>query len=70
MTNIYIFHIAIFFPKLLSSGQLEEKNLNFIVMQKFDIDLERIFLQHKKKFKLDTIVTIGLLALERLETMH
>ncbi len=28
---------------MLASGFLEEKNLNFIVMPKYDIDLEKLY---------------------------
>eukprot|EP00347_Sterkiella_histriomuscorum_P024208 403331935 len=58
------------FPKLLVNGFLEDKKLNYIVMPKYDLDLERLFIQNKRKFKLETIVTIGLQVLERLEIMH
>lgn len=66
-TNILL---AALFPKLLVNGYLDDKKLNFIVMPKYDIDLERLFVNYKRKFKLETIVTIGLQALERLEIMH
>jgi serine/threonine protein kinase len=58
------------FPKLLAHGYLEDKNLNYLVMPKFDIDLERLFMMHKRKFKLETVVVLGLQLLERLEIMH
>jgi len=35
--------IANWYPKLLANGHLEDKSLNFIVMPKYDIDLERLF---------------------------
>jgi serine/threonine protein kinase len=66
----YIIYIAILFPKLLTNGYLEDKKLNFIVMNKYDIDLERLFVNYKRKFKLETIITIGLQVFERLEVMH
>jgi len=55
---------------LLSNGHLEDKLLNFIIMPRYDIDLERLFQFYKRKFKLETIVTIGIQMIERLETMH
>lgn len=58
------------FPKLLTYGYLEDKHLNYLVIPKYDIDLERLFVMHKKKFKLETVVTMGLQLLERLEIMH
>lgn len=58
------------FPKLLTYGYLEDKKLNYIVMPKFDFDLERLFVLHKRKFKLETVVTLGFQIVERLEIMH
>ena len=58
--KIDILYIAVFFPKLLASGPFEEYSLNYIVMPKYDIDLEKIFVNTKRKFKLETVVTIGL----------
>jgi serine/threonine protein kinase len=58
------------FPKLLANGYLEEKKLNYIVMPKYDIDLERLFIGKQRKFKLETIYTVGIQVLERLEIMH
>lgn len=69
LTLIFMF-IANLFPKLLAHGYLEDKSLNYLVMPKFDLDLERLFVLHKKKLKLETVVTIGLQLLERLEIMH
>ena len=68
MNNFY--HIALLFPRLLACGFLEDKNLNYIVMPKFDIDLEKLFFSYKRQFKLDTVITIGLQTIERLEIMH
>lgn len=68
--KIYLFFIAAFFPKLLAHGHLDDKNLNYIVMPKYDIDLERLFIIYKRKFKLETVITIGLQAIDRLEIMH
>jgi len=39
-------------------------------MPKYDIDLERLFQQQKRKFKLETVITVGLQMVERLEIMH
>jgi len=39
-------------------------------MPKYDLDLERLFVQQKRKFKLETVITIGLQVIERLEIMH
>ena len=55
---------------MLAQGFLEEKNLNYFVMPKYDIDLEKLFYSYKKWFKLETIITLGFQILERLEAMH
>lgn len=39
-------------------------------MPKYDVDLEKLLLYTKKKFKLETVVTLGLQIIERLEIMH
>jgi len=64
------YNTANLFPKLLANGHLEDKLLNYIVMPRYDIDLERLFQIYKRKFKLETVVTIGIQMIERLETMH
>lgn len=64
------YNTANLFPKLLANGHLEDKFLNYIVMPRYDIDLERLFQIYKRKFKLETVVTIGIQMIERLETMH
>lgn len=58
------------FPRLLSHGYLEDKLLNYLVITKFDIDLESLFTLNKKRFNLSTILTIGILMLEILEKFH
>ena len=58
------------FPKLLANGFLEERKLNYIVMPKYEIDLEKMFNNFKRKFKLETIITLGFQIIERLEIMH
>jgi len=52
--------LGILFPRLLSNGFLEDKQLHYFVMPKYDIDLEALFVQHKRKFSLQTVLTIGL----------
>ncbi|CDW90421.1 protein kinase domain containing protein [Stylonychia lemnae] len=52
------------------NGYLSDKKLNYIIMPKYDLDLERLFVQYKRKFKMETVITIGLQVLERLEIMH
>ena len=42
LNNICLF-VANLYPKLLANGKLEDKELNFIVMPKYDIDIERLF---------------------------
>jgi hypothetical protein len=42
-SKIFVFFIANLYPKLLANGKLEDKELNFIVMPKYDIDIERLF---------------------------
>lgn len=37
------FVLAGFFPKMLANGFLEVKNLNYIVMPKYDIDLDKLY---------------------------
>ena len=49
------------FPKLLASGHLKEQPLNFIVMPKYDIDVERLFQAKKRKFRLETMLSCGLI---------
>ncbi|CDW87272.1 UNKNOWN [Stylonychia lemnae] len=61
---------ASLFPKLLANGYLSDKKLNYIIMPKYDIDLERLFMQYKRKFKMETVITLGLQIIERLEIMH
>ena len=39
-------------------------------MPKYDIDLDRLFNMQRKKFKMETIITIGLQVLDRLEIMN
>lgn len=55
---------------MLANGYLEDKHLNYIVMPKYDIDLERLFVLHRRKFKLETVITLGLQIIERLEVLH
>ena len=40
---IFITILANLFAKLLANGRLEDKGLNFIVMPRYDVDLERLF---------------------------
>lgn len=56
----FLIKIAVLFPKLLANGFLEDKGLNFIVMPRYDLDLERLFIANKRRFKLETTITIGL----------
>ncbi len=58
------------FPRLLTHGYLEDKLLNYLVITKFDIDLESLYSMNKKRFHLSTILTIGVLMLEILEKFH
>ena len=37
-------------PKLLTYGLLEENNLNFLVISKYDADLEKMFARAGRKF--------------------
>ena len=39
-------------------------------MPKYEFDLEKMFNNYKRKFKLETIITLGLQIIERLEIMH
>jgi serine/threonine protein kinase len=64
------YHLANLYPKLLANGKLEDKQLNFIVMPKYDVDLERLFQMQRRRFKLETVITVGIQMVERLETMH
>lgn len=38
------------YPKLLTQGYLEDKKLNYMVMTKYDIDLEFLFSAYYRKF--------------------
>lgn len=44
--------------------------MNYLVITKFDIDLESLYAMNKKRFHLSTILTIGVLMLEILEKFH
>lgn len=44
--------------------------MNYMVITKFDYDLEFVYSQNKRKFSLQTIVTIGVLMLDILEKFH
>lgn len=54
----------------MANGKLEDKELNFIVMPKYDLDLERLFQMQRRRFKLETVITVGIQMVERLEIMH
>lgn len=56
----YLYPIANLYPKLLANGKLEDKELNFIVMPKYDVDLERLFQIQRRRFKLETVITVGI----------
>lgn len=58
------------FPKMLTHGFLEDRQLNYIVMPKYETDLEKMFNNYKRKFKMETIINLGFLIIERLEIMH
>lgn len=57
MLTIYIANL---YSKLLANGHLDDKGLNFIVMPKYDMDLERLFQIQRRKFKMETIITVGI----------
>jgi serine/threonine protein kinase len=63
-----IYHLG--FPRLLTHGYLEDKSMNYMIITKFDADLEYMFTQHKREFSLQTIITIGVLMLDNLEKFH
>ena len=48
------------FPRLLSYGYLEDRHMNYLVMTKLDADLEYMFQQSRRRFSLQTVVTIGM----------
>ena len=58
------------FPRLLADGIMNEKKLKYVVIPKYDIDLEHLFVARKRKFQLSTIINMGLQIIERLEVMH
>ena len=63
-------HIGKYFPRIISKGTIDSKNLSFFVMPKYDFDLQRMLYLSKKGLSLETVVTIGLQGLERLEALH
>jgi hypothetical protein len=48
------------FPRLLADGIMADKNLKYVVIPKYDIDLEHLFASRKRKFQLSTIINMGL----------
>lgn len=54
----------------MTHGYLEEKSMNYMIITKFDADLEYLFSQYRRRFSLQTIVTIGVHMLEILEKFH
>ena len=44
--------------------------LSYIIMPRFEIDLETALANHKRHFRLDQIIALGLLLLDRLEALH
>ncbi|CDW78849.1 serine threonine protein kinase [Stylonychia lemnae] len=58
------------FPTIISSGFHEEMNMKFIAVNKFDIDLETLYLKLNKTLKKTTIINIAIQLIERLEKLH
>lgn len=70
------------FPKLLASGKitadmiehmsikLPKDGISFVVMPRYDLDLETALMNHKRKLRLDQVVAIGNQLLDRLEALH
>ncbi|CDW82169.1 protein kinase-like protein [Stylonychia lemnae] len=62
--------VSIGFPRLLTHGLLEEHQLSYMVITKFDCDLELMFTYYKRKFPLQTILLVGMQMLDLLEKFH
>jgi serine/threonine protein kinase len=58
------------FPKLLSNGFQEEMKMEYLVLDKFDIDLENLFIKLNRKLKKHTIINIGIQLIDRVEKLH
>lgn len=68
---VYMFIIScIGFPRLLTYGFLENKKLNYMVLTKYDADLELMFNAYNRKFRLSTVINIGLIMIDILEKLH
>lgn len=58
------------FPKIVSHGTIEGR-LRYVVMQKYGPSLKFMLKRNKKKrFRIKTVVQIGLQLLDRLEALH
>lgn len=59
-------------PKYVAFGSHERKNTKyrFLVMERFGDDLQKLFLQSKKRFSLKTVLTLGIKILHVLEYIH
>eukprot|EP00349_Pseudokeronopsis_sp_Brazil_P006563 CAMPEP_0202966898 /NCGR_PEP_ID=MMETSP1396-20130829/11546_1 /ASSEMBLY_ACC=CAM_ASM_000872 /TAXON_ID= /ORGANISM="Pseudokeronopsis sp., Strain Brazil" /LENGTH=72 /DNA_ID=CAMNT_0049691327 /DNA_START=312 /DNA_END=530 /DNA_ORIENTATION=- len=58
------------FQKLLATGVEDDIKMEYLVMEKLDIDLENFFIKSSKKLKRETIMLIGIQLLERIEKLH
>jgi vaccinia related kinase len=49
-------------PMYLGSGAVEHNNakMRFLVMERFDQDVDQIFLQHDRHFDIRTVLTLGI----------
>lgn len=44
--------------------------VSYLVMPRFEIDLESVFAHHHRKMRLDQVINIGLQMVDRLEALH
>ena len=63
-------YVLVGFPRLLTSWSLEDRSINYMVLTKYDVDLELMFRAQYRSFKLQTVINIGLQMLDILEKLH
>ncbi|XP_031558453.1 serine/threonine-protein kinase VRK1-like [Actinia tenebrosa] len=59
-------------PLYLGSGSVEHDNakMRFLVMERYDKDVDQIFQQHNRRFDIRTVLMLGLRILDILEYIH
>lgn len=48
------------FPHLITSGYDDNIKMKFLAINKFDVDLETLFMKTGKSLKKSTVITIGI----------